>query len=58
MQQGIKKLQWYEHLKVAFLEINIKYAIMLGFYKSDHIMTTHIQYIVTPIMTFINAFIK
>ena len=36
MQQGIKKLQWFEYLKVVFLEILHK-AIMLGFGKSGHI---------------------
>ena len=38
MQQGIKKLQWFEYLKVVFLEIlNTLGTIMLGFCKSGHI---------------------
>ena len=43
MQQDIncKKLrtyvQWFEYLKVVFLEILAKSAIMLGFCKSGHI---------------------
>ena len=36
MQQGIKKLQWFEYLKSG-ISRNIKYAIMLGFCKSGHI---------------------
>ena len=37
MQQDIKKLQWFEYLKVVFVEILAKYAIVSGFCKSDHI---------------------
>ena len=32
MQQGIKKLQWFEYLKVVFLEI-----LNPGFCKSGHL---------------------
>ena len=34
MQQGIKKLQWFEYFKVVFLEI-----LNAGFCKSGHIYT-------------------
>ena len=39
MQQGIKKLQWFEYLKVVFLEILAKYAIMSAFCKLGYIYT-------------------
>ena len=40
MQQGIKKLQWFEYLKGGISQ-NIKYAIMSGFCKSGHIINNN-----------------
>ena len=36
MEQGIRKLQRFEYLKVVAISRNIKSAIMPGFYKSGH----------------------
>ena len=43
MQQGIKKPQWFEYLKVVFLEILAKSAIISGFCKSDHKLLNQIS---------------
>ena len=54
MQQDIKKLQWFEYLKVVFLEILNPLLRMSGFCKSGHIYNvTHARSLKHPLHSYI-----
>ena len=55
MQQGIKRLQWFEYLKVVFLEILNMLRIMSGFYESDHVYVC--MYVCTYICMYVRMYV-